>query len=282
MRPSVFLFGWPLAEYATLARCADELNYESVWVADHLAAPIEFAPTYPYRESGKPSFVADTPFADPFVLHAQLAAVTRQVQLGIGVLVLPLRNPFVVAKAAATTQELSGGRLQLGVGVGWMKEEFDAVGEAFSGRAGRMEEMIEVMKKLWTGQAVEHAGPNYRFAPLQMSPGVSKPVPILVGGSSKPALGRAARIADGWCGPPCTLADNIAHRTVLDRELALAGRDRMAFKLWVRNSEPTTRDLVVRYRDLGFRHLIVALPMSIDSAAGRAEWLAQVAEWTRS
>jgi probable F420-dependent oxidoreductase len=282
MKPSVFLFGWPLAEYATLAKQADDLDYESVWVADHLAAPIEFAPTYPYRESGKPSFVADTPFADPFVLHAQLAAVTKKVHLGIGVLVLPLRNPFVVAKAAATTQELSGGRLQLGVGVGWMKEEFDAVGEAFQGRAGRMEEMIEVMKKLWSGQAVEHAGAHYRFAPLQMSPGVSTLVPILVGGSSEPALKRAARIADGWCGPPCTLADNIAHRTVLDRELALAGRDRMAFKLWVRNSEPTTRELVVRYRDLGFRHLIVALPMTIDSAAGRSDWLAQVAEWTRS
>lgn len=281
MKPSVFLFGWPLAEYATLAKQADDLDYESVWVADHLAAPIEFAPTYPYRESGKPSFVSDTPFADPFVLHAQLAAVTKQVQLGIGVLVLPLRNPFVVAKAAATTQELSGGRLQLGVGVGWMKEEFDAVGEKFQGRAGRMEEMIEVMKKLWTGQAVEHAGAHYRFLPLQMSPGVSKPVPILVGGSSEPALKRAARIADGWCGPPCTLADNIAHRTVLDRELALAGRDRMAFKLWVRNSEPTTRELITRYRDLGFRHLIVALPLTIDSAAGRSEWLAQVAEWTR-
>ena len=281
MKPSVFLFGWPLAEYATLAKQADDLDYESVWVADHLAAPIEFAPTYPYRESGKPSFVSDTPFADPFVLHAQLAAVTRQVQLGIGVLVLPLRNPFVVAKAAATTQELSGGRLQLGVGVGWMREEFDAVGEKFQGRAGRMEEMIEVMKKLWTGQAVEHAGAHYRFPPLQMSPGVSKPVPILVGGSSEPALKRAARIADGWCGPPCTLADNIAHRTVLDRELALAGRDRMAFKLWVRNSEPTTRELIVRYRDLGFQHLIVALPLTIDSAAGRSEWLAQVAEWTK-
>ncbi len=281
MKPSTFLFGQPLGDYAPLARRADELGFESVWVADHLAAPIEFAPTYPYRESGRPSFVAETPFADPLVLMGQLSAVTQKILLGIGVLVLPLRNPFVAAKAAATAQDLSNGRLLLGVGVGWMREEFDAVGEPFVRRAARMEEMLVVMNKLWTGEAVKHEGEWYRFDTLQMSPGVIRPIPILVGGSSEPALQRAARIADGWCGPPCSLADNIAHRTVIERALGPAGRDAKHFSYWVRSNEATSNDLIARYRDAGFEHLIVALPLALDSMAGKLEWLEQVANWYR-
>ena len=281
MKPSVFLFGQPLADYAPLAKRADELGFESAWVADHLAAPIEFAPTYPYRESGRPSFVAQTPFADPLVLMGQLSAVTQKILLGIGVLVLPLRNPFVAAKAAATAQDLSNGRLLMGVGVGWMREEFDAVGEPFDRRAARMEEMLTVMKKLWTGDPVNFAGEWHRFDTLQMSPGVSRPIPILVGGSSGAALRRAACIGDGWCGPPCSLEDNIAHRARIERERGLAKRDGMPFTYWVRSNEPTSRELIARYREAGFAHLIVALPLPLDSMPDRQEWLAQVADWYR-
>lgn len=281
MRASAFLFGQPLGEYAALARCADELDFESVWVADHLAAPLEFAPNYPYRDTGRPSFVADTPFADPLVLVGQLGAVTRQLLLGVGVLVLPLRNPFVAAKAAATAQLLSGGRMLLGVGVGWMKEEFDAVGEPFARRAARMEEMLAVMRKLWSGEPVEHAGEWYRFAKLQMAPGVPGGLPVLVGGHSEPAVRRAARIADGWCGPPCSLADNQAHRGLIEQELVAAGREVQSFGLWVRTNEAATRDLVSRYRDAGFEHLILTMPLAIDSLAGKREWLAEVADWYR-
>lgn len=281
MQPSAFLFGQPLGDYAALAGHADELGFESVWVADHLAAPVEFAPNYPYRDTGRPSFVPETPFADPLVLAAQLGAVTRRLLLGIGVLVLPLRNPFVAAKAAATAQLLTGGRLLLGVGVGWMKEEFDAVGEPFARRAARMEEMIAVMRKLWSGEPVEHAGEWYRFPTLQMSPGVPGGLPVLVGGHSEPAVRRAARIGEGWCGPPCTLADNQAHRELIRQELAAAGRDERSFGLWVRTNEAATRDLVSRYRDAGFEHLILTMPLAIDSLAGKREWLAEVADWYR-
>lgn len=278
MKPSIFLFGLPLNDYAPLARRADELGYESAWVPDHLVAPIEFEPNYPYRESGKPSFVSDTPFPDPFVLIGQLGAVTRKLLLGIGVFVLPLRNPFVTAKAAATAHALSGGRLQLGVGIGWMREEFEAVGEAFARRAARTDEMLAVMRKLWTGQAVEHAGEWYRFRKLQMSPGVMAP-PILFGGSSEPALVRAARQGEGWCGPPCTLEQNVAYRERLRRELDAAGRDPSAFRLWVRSNQPTTAELIAQYRDAGFEQLIVGLPLTLDSQAARLAWIEQVSDW---
>ncbi len=281
MKPSVFLFGLPLAEYGSLAVRADEIGYESLWVPDHLAAPIEFAPTYPYRESGRPSFVAATPFPDPFVLIGQLSALTRRVLLGIGVFVLPLRNPFVAAKAAATAQELSNGRVLLGIGVGWMREEFDAVGEAFARRAARTEEMLVVMKKLWSGHPVKHTGEWYRFNPLQMSPGVTSAIPVLIGGSSQPALARAAQLADGWCGPPCSLAENIAYHGRIVTLLQAAGRNPAAFRFWVRSNEPTTEELIQCYRDAGFANLIVALPLSSDSTSGRRDWLEQVAEWHR-
>jgi alkanesulfonate monooxygenase SsuD/methylene tetrahydromethanopterin reductase-like flavin-dependent oxidoreductase (luciferase family) len=102
---------------------------------------------------------------------------------------------------------------------------------------------------------------------------------VLIGGSSAPALARAARLAEGWCGPPCTFEDNVAHRAVLERELRAAGRDPGSFSLWVRSNEPTTPSLIARYGEAGFKHLIVALPLNIDSPAGRLEWLEQAAAW---
>ncbi|MBM3347023.1 MAG: LLM class flavin-dependent oxidoreductase, partial [Betaproteobacteria bacterium] len=154
MKISVRIFGFPLDSYAPIARAAEALGFEALWIPEHLVAPLKFEANYPYRSTGRPSFLPDTPFADPWVMLGHLAAMTRRIKLGVGVFVLPLRNPFVAAKAAGTAQALSNGRILMGVGIGWMREEFDTVGEKFERRGARTDEMLAVMKKLWSGQPV--------------------------------------------------------------------------------------------------------------------------------
>jgi probable F420-dependent oxidoreductase len=127
-----------------------------------------------------------------------MAAVTERLRFLTGIYVLPLRNPFVVAKALGTAAILSNYRVTLGFGVGWMKEEFDLLEQNFRNRGKRADEMLEVLRKLWAGGMVEHHGPFYDFEPLQMSPALEVEIPIVVGGLSEPALRRAARIGDGW------------------------------------------------------------------------------------
>lgn len=281
MKLSVRLFGFPLRDYAPLARRADELGFEAAWVPEHLLAPLEFNTVYPYSNTGRPSFLPETPFGDPWVMLANLAAVTSRIELGVGVFVLPLRNPFVVAKAVATAQELSCGRVLMGVGIGWMREEFETVGEQFESRGARTEEMIQVMHKLWSGLPVEHEGKWYRFRKLQMSPGLTRIPPLMLGGTGDLALKRAARIGNGWYGPPCDLAAAIGYRDTLHRVLAAAGRDEADFKIWVRTPETSdlsaTKISIAQHRDAGFEHLLVHVPRDLPDNAARLSWLERLA-----
>jgi probable F420-dependent oxidoreductase len=283
MKISVRIFGFPLDSYAPIARAADAAGFESLWIPEHLVAPLEFEANYPYRSTGKPSFLPDTPFADPWVMLGHLAAVTTRIKMGVGVFVLPLRNPFVVAKAAGTAQTLAAGRIMMGVGIGWMREEFNAVGEKFDKRGARTDEMLAVMRKLWTGEPVEHAGEWYRFAKLQMSPGLATPLPIVMGGAGELAIKRAARVGDGWYGPPCDLAAAKDYREQLLRALAVERRDPATFHLWVRapavSDESGMKAAMADFRDAGFEHLVVQVPLDLPDAATRVAWIEQLARW---
>jgi probable F420-dependent oxidoreductase len=145
-------------------------------------------------------FPAETPWPDVWVTTGALAAVTERITFSTHVYVLPSRNPFVVAKAVGTAAYLSGGRVVLGVGAGWMREEFTQLGQPFDRRGARMEEQIAVLRTLWRGGMVEHHGEFYDFDRLEMSPAPPAPVPVLIGGHTDLALRRAARIGDGWMG----------------------------------------------------------------------------------
>ena len=278
MKLSVLSSGTALHECADLARRAEALGFEAVWVPDHLVAPHEFAPAYPYQASGRPRFGPETPFADPWIMITHLAGVTSTLRLGVGVFILPMRNVFAAAKAIATTQIITGNRVMLGVGIGWMREEFVAVGEPFARRAARTEEMLAVMNKLWTGGPVAHHGEWYQFDTLQMSPGIGTPPPLYWGGKSAPALQRAARLCDGWFGPPCLIDETLALRSQLDHELLAAGRDPAQFDIWARAVEAMGPDIIARYRDAGFKHLAIRPPDALAGAA-RLDWMDQVAAW---
>jgi probable F420-dependent oxidoreductase len=194
-------------QWVELARHAENVGFDQIALSDHVFYPEKLASSYPYSSTGRPVFSAEAPWPDVWVMVGAMAAATQRIEFTTNVYVLPARNPFVVAKAVGTASWLSGGRVSLGVGAGWMREEFDALEQPFDRRGKRMEEQIQVIRTLWQGGMVEHHGTFYDFDRLQMAPVPPGPVPILVGGHSDVALRRAARIGDGWIGIHYTLAE---------------------------------------------------------------------------
>ncbi|MGH0030104.1 MAG: TIGR03619 family F420-dependent LLM class oxidoreductase [Myxococcota bacterium] len=193
--------------YVPLARTAEEAGWDGVVLSDHLVHLEEIQTPYPYAEGGKRPWQASDPYPDVWVSIGAMAAVTERLRFYQGVYVVPLRDVFALAKSLGTASLLSGGRVALGLGLGWMREEFALVGQSFDDRAKRGEEMLEVMRKLWTGEMVEHHGRFYDFPRLQMSPAVPGDVPVHVGGRTKAALRRVARIGDGWIPDILSLAE---------------------------------------------------------------------------
>jgi probable F420-dependent oxidoreductase len=188
----------PPDQLLALARAADAAGFDSVAVSGHIVHPRTIATPYPYTADGTPRWKPFTSWPDPWVAIGAMAGVTTRLRFLTSVFVLPLRNPFLVAKAVGTAAVLSGGRVTLGVGAGWMREEFVLLGQHFEQRGRRMDEMIDLLRALWTGGWVERRGEFYAFDALEMSPVPAEPVPIWVGGLSEPALRRAATRGDGW------------------------------------------------------------------------------------
>lgn len=188
----------PPAHLAALTRAAEQAGFDAVCVADHVVHPKEIKTPYPYTPDGKLRWEPFTDWPDPWVTAGTLLAVTERIRVVTTIFVLPMRSPFLVAKAVGTAAVLSGGRVALGVGAGWMADEFALVEQSFARRGKRMDEMIDVLRVLWRGGWVEHHGEFYDFAPLEMSPVPAQLVPIFVGGISTPALRRAANRGDGW------------------------------------------------------------------------------------
>ena len=188
----------PTVELCPIARAADAAGFGAVAVSDHVVHPEKIATPYPYTPDGSPRWQPFTEWPDPWVAIAAMAAVTERVRFLTSIYVLPMRNPFLVAKQVATAAVLSGDRVALGIGSGWMEEEFDLMQQPFRQRGRRMDEMVDVMRALWAGGWVEHHGEFYDFPRLEMSPAPSRRVPIYVGGVSKKALQRAATRGDGW------------------------------------------------------------------------------------
>ncbi len=183
-----------------IARAAEEAGFHGVLLADHVFFPGNLRSRYPYSEDGKPGFDGNTPFPDPWTTIAAMSSVTERLRFATMVFILPLRNPLELAKTLGTLALLSRGRVVLGAGAGWIREEYDTLGVPFETRGARMEEMIHVMRQAWTGRMVEHRGRFFSHGPLQMSPAPSLPIPIYFGGISKVALSRAARLGQGWMG----------------------------------------------------------------------------------
>jgi len=182
-----------------ICRRAEAVGFESVWGGEHVVLPTVIESRYPYTADGKIPAEPDTPVPDPLIWLAFVAAVAPTLRLGTCILILPQRNPVVLAKELATLDRLSGGRVELGIGVGWLREEFDALGVPWGRRGARNDEYVAAMRALWSAPHAEFHGEFVDFAPVTCSPRpLQASIPILVGGDTPAAIERAVRLADGY------------------------------------------------------------------------------------
>jgi probable F420-dependent oxidoreductase len=278
MKLGVPLFRLRPEDIARVAQRAEALGFESVWVPEHVVFPTRIASRYPYTADGIPPITPDAPHLDPLILLTHIAAATRTIRLGTNVYLLPLRHPILIARAVVSLDVLSGGRVSLGVGVGWLAEEFAAVGVDFETRGARARECARALKVLWTEREPTFAGRHFKFGPVFFEPKpVQKPhPPLLFGGESDAALRRAATLGDGWYGVGHTPASAAMQVQKLRHLLAERGRERVLFECTVSHGGPTlSRDDVARYAEAGVDRVVV-LPWRRGREA--EEGLAQVAE----
>jgi probable F420-dependent oxidoreductase len=265
----------------TLAETAEAAGAASLWVAEHVVLVDRYASRYPYADDGKlPGRLNSGGPADPFMALSFLAAATSRVRLGTGICLVPQRNPVYTAKEVATLDTLSRGRVDFGIGIGWLAEEFAALQVPFARRAGRTRAYLEIMRRLWTNDVAEYESEFYTLPPVRMDP---KPVqrphpPILVGGESDPALARAAEYGQGWFGWNVT-PEMVAERVgVLTQLLAARGRRIEDVRVLASPYTRPTRDLdaMKRYRDAGASEVVVLLSRfeGVDGARAVVEKVA--------
>jgi probable F420-dependent oxidoreductase len=214
----------PTDELVPIARAADELGYAALAIADHVVDLETLETPYPYEADGSRRWDHECEWPDPWVLVGALSAVTTRLTFFTSIYVAALRSPYQVAKSVGTAAVLSGGRVRLGVGVGWCREEFELLGQDFATRGRRTDEALGLLDQLWTDEWVEAAGEFYQTPRLTMRPQPAERVPILVGGMSEAGLRRAAR-HDGWIGDVCSTGEAIGYAQRLRELRDEAGRD---------------------------------------------------------
>lgn len=246
-----------------IARAADENGIHCLWVPEHVVLFDDYDSFYPYSDTGKIPAGGDIGMMDPFVALSFLAAASERVRLGTGICLVPQRNPVYTAKEAATVDWLSNGRLDFGVGVGWLAEEFEALQVPFEHRGTRTREYLEVIRRLWCEPLSEFEGEFYTLPPCRAYP---KPVqsphpPIFFGGESEAALQRVADIGQGWYGFNLEPEEVEPHTRRLDELLSNKGRslDEVEIVISPYLRRPT-RDLVQSYRDAGVNQIVLMMP----------------------
>ena len=264
----------------TLGTAVEERGFDSIWVAEHVVLFDEYGSKYPYAESGKIPVPAGSGMLDPFASLSYLAACTSRVRLGTGICLVPQRNPVYTAKEAATVDWLSNGRFDLGIGVGWLEEEFEALGVPFERRGARCRAYIDVMRTLWCDTVSEYDGEFYTLPATSQFP---KPVqqphpPIHFGGESDAALRRVADMGQGWYGfnlEPDQVKERLERlRSMLEaRGRRLADVQVSVCPYMITPSE----ELIRRYRDLGVdRVILVAAAMNQDDLVRTLDELAKM------
>jgi probable F420-dependent oxidoreductase len=263
----------------SLGPALEDRGFESVWVAEHVVLFDDYDSEYPYADNGRFPGGGDTGLLEPLTALAYLAAVTDTIRLGTGICLVSQRNPVYTAKQVADVDALSGGRVDFGVGVGWLQEEFDAVAMPFEQRGARAREHLEVMKALWTQEVSSYKGTYYELPECRMYP---KPVqrphpPIHFGGETTAALRRVADLGQGWYGFNRTPEEVPEALAKLDRLLEERGRSRDDVEISIcPYFKGVDRDALERYRDLGVDRVIaVVLGFARDDLLSTADQVAK-------
>lgn len=258
---------------------AEQLGFESAWIAEHLIMPVHQGSAYPYTPDGRFPAPPDVPFLDPLLTLAYAAAVTSKIRLATGIFVVPLRNAFATAKAVATLDTLSEGRVIFGVGIGWYKEEFEAVGMKFEDRALRTREYLELMCELWSKPDPLYKGRTIATEGMKFNPKtVQQPhPPIVFGGTTEAALKRTVRLGDGWYGIAHSLDEA---RTLIARlrefERAANRARPIEITLSLRTGKPITADDVRRLAEMGVGRTLAGHPVKALDAAEMDRFRAEV------
>ena len=260
-----------------VGREIEDRGFESIWLPEHVVLFDDYGSSYPYSDDGRLPTGGDAGMLEPLNALTFLAAVTDRVRLGTGICLVPQRNPVYTAKAVTDLDSLSGGRVEFGVGIGWLREEFEAVAMPFEKRGARTDEHLAVMKTLWCDEVSEFHGEHYDLNPCRMYP---KPVqsphpPILIGGESDAALRRVARLGQGWFTFNRLPEDLPAPLERLDAALADQGRSRddvtLSVSPYLKSVAP---DMIEKYAALGVDRLIVmCLAFDLDTLRAQLDQL---------
>lgn len=268
----------------SVARLAQDLGFHSVWVTDHVALPEQVNSWYPYRTHGRWDYRSDTYWLDPLLSLQWAAAAAPKLKIGTSIIVVPLRNPLLLAKQISSLDFLTGGRFILGAGAGWMEEEFNLIGQSYSNRGKRLLEMVALMRQCWSGETVDFKGEFYQVSGFRMYP---KPVrgniPIIWGGHSDAAIKRCARTGDGWHPTQITLDQLSEGLTKLRTYCKEFGRDFATIPIVARpgNIYSVTAESHARHLELGVTHLVADTPIQqedpkLEILAAEMERIARV------
>lgn len=261
-----------------IAKFAEQVGFEGVTVPDHLVIPTEVKTPYPYTPDGAMWWPVETPWPDPWVTLAAMGAATSRIKLASNIYIAALRDPFTAARAIGTAAVLTGDRIACGVAAGWLPEEYDLLGVDFGTRGKRLDEMIEVWRKLWTGREVEHHGEIFDFEHALMLPAPKQRVPIWIGGASRAALRRAAR-NDGWLGVPMFREQLLETTRALYAMREKLGKAEEPFDVMACPLERMTSEAQAELEEAGAHH-VMALPWT-PSPWGRAPWVQEGEDHTR-
>lgn len=219
-----------------VASAAEDLGFDSAWMFDHLFTPTDLGSRYPYSGRGQYALSAADPFFDPLALFGVLAGVTDRITIGTGVLIAAYRHPIVLGKLIASVEQFAPGRIALGIGTGWMREEFEALGIPFERRGARLDEYMQAVREMWSSPSSSFEGEFYSWDEAGFLPAPSTPIPLIVGGHSPRALRRAATLGDGWAlvtrrEHGAGLEGARVQMRNLDAALEEAGRDKDGFEV---------------------------------------------------
>ena len=261
----------------TVAQTAEDTGFESVWTFEHVIVPLDYQSKYPYAASGKMGVTPETPFVDPLIALTAIATQTKSIRLATGVNIVAQTNPLLLAKQAASLDFLPGGRFMLGARIGWLQEEFVAMGVPFEQRGARFDDYMIAMKKVWPGEVVEHDSDfltwhGFKSYPLPtQTSGQKHDIPIIMGGKAGKIYERIAKHGDGWFIPSAETGELPAMLVELRAACEAEGRNYTEIELTTMWSPKSGKDSLKALADLGIDRVVTTLGGNIDAIKALAE-----------